>query len=349
VPHRTPPAAAPEAPTAARVTPPPSNHIEIGAIAQLDVSPGSVIQMPPVAAPSSAGYRMSLTSGRVCAHVEPREVAVAGPFVVAAPGLEVFVIGTRFCVESAAEVTTVQVSEGRVRVARPQLADVFVGVGESLSSSVHAGAAPGPAASVAPTVAPTTAVAGDPVARCAALGNLARRADCYAGLVGADDLAAQNALFSLALLSRDGLHDGPAALSHFRTYLARFPDGALAAEARQSLIAELFAERRFGEAQTEADRYLKSYPWDGRAAEVALLRAGLLGRDDGRRREALAAYREILAREAPASVRDDALYGAIVNSFDVGEVAQARSDVTRYLAAFPSGKHRGEVDALRGR
>jgi hypothetical protein len=322
-------------------------QVDLGEVGQLEATPGSVLHLPPPSMSPRDGYRLSLESGRVCAHVAHRDLAREGPFVVEAPRLRVIVVGTRFCVEAGPAWTTVSVSEGKVRVERPHVADFFVAAGQSFRSD-----APGEAVAPVPVVGTParTAIPESPrvrtPARCPDEPNPVRRAECYAALATGDGLPAQNALFALAQLRRNELHDGPAAVVLLHNYLARFPEGVLAPEARQTLIAELAEEHRSDEALAEAERYLDGAAWDGRAAAVALLRANLLRQSGGRNAEALAVYRQILARGAPPEVRDDALFGAAASALDLGETAAGRADLERYLHEIPAGKHAGEARTL---
>ncbi len=345
-----------------------ARQIQLAGAAELELSAAAVVDVPQPATPSPAGYVMTLASGRVCAHVAHRDLPREGPFIVAAPRLTVTVVGTRFCVDASAEVTTVEVTEGKVRVeaagargargaGRAPAIAAFVAAGESYRSDATPPLAQLPALAAAtpevevarPSPKPSAA---HPVAGCPAELPAAARADCYAGMAAGDDLAAQNALFALALLTRTELHDGPGSLSHLHTYLARFPQGALAPEAREAVIVELAGEQRRAEALVEAESYLRSYGWEGRAPEVALLRARLLrdapSGEERRSAEALALYRDLLGRAVPAAVREEALFGAAVTALELGERTAGREDLARYQREFPAGDHRAEVEGLLG-
>jgi hypothetical protein len=103
----------------------------------------------------------------------------------------------------------------------------------------------------------------------------ARRA-CLEKAAAGSGLAAQNALFALGVLERDELHDGPAAVSRWRGFQARFPDGLLASEASIAILGELVAQRRYPEAIEEAAAFQSQFADDSRAVEVGALRSSLL-------------------------------------------------------------------------
>jgi hypothetical protein len=93
---------------------------------------------------------------------------------------------------------------------------------------------------------------------------------CLEHLAAGNELEAENALFELALLAhRRG--DWAAALSRFRGYQARFPQGVLAPEASVGVMLALSALSDDAGVAAEARRFLKVFPNDARAERVRAL------------------------------------------------------------------------------
>lgn len=184
------------------------------------------------------------------------------------------------------------------------------------------------------------------VTSCPTSGPLPMREDCLARLASGGNLAAQNALFALALLARDEKRDGQSAISFFRSYLGRFPDTPLAPEASLGALAELRALHRDQEAMSEADRYLSHYAAAGRADEVELLRASLLQDGLGRPAEALSAYERVLATSGRPRLRDEADFGRALALQALGRGTEAVRALERYRQTYPSGAHAAEAAAL---
>lgn len=297
---------------------------------RLQVRDGSALQI-------HGSARVDLTEGKLCAEIAHRDLPREGPFLIVAPQVRVTVLGTHFCVETLAGRTMVSVTEGRVRVENAQGAVALVGAGEAVQSDEL---------STELSAEPSTAAA---TARCPAQGPLQAREDCAAQLSAGSGLSAQNALFALALLARDEGHDGPAAASYFRSFLGRFPQAPLAPEASIGLLRELRAQSRDGEALGEADRYLARYASDGREADVLLLRAHLLRERLGRPREALADYQRVLTEASTSALRGEALYGLATSQGDLGETAQQRRSLDRYLREYPQGDHAAQAARERDR
>lgn len=103
--------------------------------------------------------------------------------------------------------------------------------------------------------------------------NVEEAARCLAEVAAGSDLAAQNALFELALRSRGQSSD--AAIAQWREYLRRFPDGVLAPEAQVGIAVELTSSGRLSEALQETQRYLAKWSEEPSAREVVELRTRL--------------------------------------------------------------------------
>lgn len=405
--------------SARRGAPPAVRHVDLGAVGQLSVVEGADFSL--LSGNGAAADHLVLRAGRVCAHIEHREVsfealaatptpvaealpaprvvrgpgAVAGatagvaaggelatpvgpgalpvprgaggersPFLVEAPDLRVIVIGTRFCVEVSGEHTQVSVSEGKVRVENRAGGSAFVVAGQAVSSADAATWAapprfpltalppPAPAPSLAAraavdraAVAPTpgSLVPARTTDACVRERSLDAREACYGQLLAGDDLVAQEALYSLAVMERDERRDGRAALSFFRAYVGRFPGGTLAPEASQNVLSELEREAQPDAALAAANDYLRRFPSEARAPQVQLLRAKILRDELGRPAEALAAYEGALRGALWPALREEALFSKGLCEQRLGRTAAARTSNKAYLLEFPNGRYAAQL------
>lgn len=103
--------------------------------------------------------------------------------------------------------------------------------------------------------------------------NAVEAARCLAEVAAGSDLAAQNALFELALRSRGQSSDE--AIARWREYLHRFPNGVLAPEAQVGIAVELTRSGRLSDALQETQRYLSKWGDEPSAREVVELRTRL--------------------------------------------------------------------------
>jgi TolA-binding protein len=134
-----------------------------------------------------------------------------------------------------------------------------------------------------------------------------------------------------------GKHDAPAALAALDDHIARFPDGALAREARVARVDALLMLHR----ADEALRALEELPLDAhrRSTELQLIRGELRARTDCGRAEA--DFTAVLSRVQAAALEERALYGRAVCRSTRGNAGGAADDLRRYLDRFPDGAHAG--------
>ena len=132
-----------------------------------------------------------------------------------------------------------------------------------------------------------------------------------------------------------GKHDAPAALAALDDYLARFPGGVLAREARVGRVDALLMLDR----SDEALRALEELPLDAhrRSTELQLIRGELRARTDCGRGEA--DFTAVLARVRTAALEERALYGRAACRSKQGNAGGAADDLRRYLDRFPTGAH----------
>jgi TolA-binding protein len=134
-----------------------------------------------------------------------------------------------------------------------------------------------------------------------------------------------------------GKHDAPAALAALDEYISRFPNGALAREARVARVDALLMLDR----ADDALRALEELPLDAhrRSTELQLIRGELRARTDCARAEA--DFTAVLARVQAGALEERALYGRAVCRSTQGNTGGAADDLRRYIDRFPKGAHAG--------
>lgn len=208
--------------------------------------------------PKGSTHRLRLDRGRIEAKVDDRPSAVP-KLVVETPDVEVVVTGTIFSVDvttsepTRAAVTRVAVDKGRVVVRRDGKDIAAVTAGEHWSSDsaeeVAAAPPPEPEGRPSPREGPRAP---------------ASTTDSSAGL---GTLASENRLFRAAVDARNR-GDDRGAIAKFTELLAKYPKSLLAGEARAERLRALVRTGDKAEAAREARRYLADFP-NGFAAEEA--------------------------------------------------------------------------------
>lgn len=310
--------------------------VELGSLGSLQVTADAQLRLG-TEAEDPDERRAYLLAGSARAHVakqDPRR-----PFALVTPHFRVVVVGTRFSVSVAGDLSAVSVEEGRVRVESAAGGSLLLGAGERADSRDPRlkPAPPTPAAAPAPALPMEQTASG-----CPRSGPLAERKQCLRRLSQGAGLEAQNALYALGLMARDEERDSAGAIEAWGDYRRRFAQGLLAPEASLDLLRELLVAKRHAEALAQAEQFQESFPGDPRAAEVSLIRAKLLCTRFGRLAQAQTAFGLALS-SARGEVREDAVYAraACVELLSGPEVARAAW--RRYLEEFPDGPHAGAV------
>jgi ferric-dicitrate binding protein FerR (iron transport regulator) len=184
--------------------------------------------------------------------------------IVETPHVEVVVRGTRFDVEvepasaSSGTITNVSVARGTVAILRHGALVASLSAGERWSSASR-------------TLAPLPTGVGDSVASAPPKPALSTRKPAVPGEVAPPEvsgtLAEENRLFQEALEAR-GRGDHARAVDSFGRLLGRYPRSPLAEEAQAERFRGLRRMGQTARAAAEARRYLAQYPAGFAAAEA---------------------------------------------------------------------------------
>jgi hypothetical protein len=317
-------------------------ELDLGAVGRLSLGPGARVRLPtPAPAPSEA-YRVTLDEGQICAQVNHRDLAHQGPFFVEARGLQVTVVGTRFCVYAGKEPSWVSVDEGRVRVEAKGGPTVAVSAGESVHADdprLQPIEAPAPAPVAAAPVlmsAPTPA----PLASLPLHHNVTT-----AMPVASSDLAAENLLYEEGL-RRDEARDVGGSLAIWEQYHQKYPHGVFAAEVDVRRVRALADGQQYAQALALAEAFEQAHPGDWHDGEMQITRADLLRERFNRPASAAALYERVLARERRGAVRERALYGLSLSLDALSRYDEAHTRAREYLRQFPHGEHASELARL---
>jgi hypothetical protein len=148
------------------------------------------------------------------------------------------------------------------------------------------------------------------------------------------------ALYEVARLRRDVLHDAAGALAALREHGQRFARGSLRNEVELSRIELLAQLGRSQEALSESEALLGSETGRERAAELHVLRGNVYQRDLGDPRSAAAEYAQAEARGGTLGAEAARLRGACLEA--LGDVRGALRAYQQYLAV-PGQPHAAEV------
>ncbi len=172
---------------------------------------------------------------------------------------------------------------------------------------------------------------------CEAQPDPARRARCLEPLAAGEGLAAEGALYSLAITRRDALGSAEGALQALSEHRRRFPEGSFAPEVTEAAVS-LLLERGDG---PQALRWLEGT--GARTDRLSFLQAQALGAT-GRLEEADALLLSLAERGAIPELREEALFLSARLAVEHGPAPRAHARLTRYRALYPAGLHAREVE-----
>jgi tetratricopeptide (TPR) repeat protein len=175
-------------------------------------------------------------------------------------------------------------------------------------------------------------------------GETRRALAIYERLVAGGGPLAESALFEVAAIEDEDLHQPARALETWQRYRARHPRGLLRAEADLSIIEVLPRLGQEARALEEARAFLRRYPRNERRGEVARV-AGDLSRARGDCPAALALYETALGSSLGSHDADDVAFGRAACLAAVGDL-RAPEAVRSYRARFPGGRHASEAARL---
>jgi hypothetical protein len=331
-----------------------------------------VMGSAPLDAAGGARYRLA---GGVDAELAPRAALVPGDaqaapevrrgrvrfsvphqtagrrYSVRAGAYRITVLGTVFDVSVEEAAVQVSVASGVVQIEEASTGRRLerLAAGEEWSSAPPVEPAAPPVHPSPPVRRAPPAPPADPAAlQALAQAREARRAGepqralaLYDRLVAAGGPLAESALFEMASIENEDLHDAGRALLTWQRYRDRYPHGLLRAEADLSVIEVLPRLHQEGRALDEARAFLRRYPRSERRAEVARV-AGDLARTRGDCRGAIALYEQVGAAGRDA---DDAAFGRAACLVTLSD-PRAIDAVREYSIRFPSGRHTAEAARL---
>ena len=274
-------------------------------------------------------------------------------YSVRAGAYRITVLGTVFDVSVEEAAVRVSVASGVVQIEEAgsgrRLERLAAGEEWSSAQSVEElGPPPAHPSPPPPRRAPAAAPADPAATKALAEAREARRTGdprralaLYDRLVAAGGPLAESALFEMATIENEDLHDAGRALVTWQRYRDRYPHGLLRAEADLSVIEVLPRLHQEGRALDEARAFLRRYPRSERRAEVARV-AGDLARTRGDCRGAIALYEQVGVAGRDA---DDAAFGRAACLVTLSD-PRAADAVREYSLRFPSGRHTAEAARL---
>jgi hypothetical protein len=349
--------------------------LDDGSVVRLDAGGVAVLR-----AADPALTEVRLRRGAVRLHVTKR--APGQRLEVVAGGYVFRVVGTRFEVRLDPGVARLDVAEGVVAVLAGGREVRRVSAGESWSGAV-AGArdgdggldaaheSPSPGATESAAAEPTPAVSPPPLTavppstpppapaprasdclearRGPAVAPAATLACLQAAAARTTGLDAEIALYEMARLRRDVLHDLPGALAALREHERRFPHGGL----RDDVVtADADLSARTGDADgalAKSAALLEGAPSPDERAELHMLRANVYSQQ---KRDCVAAAREYAeaAHGPSAAISDEALFRRAVCLQQTGARDEAMAAFSSYLdraGASHADQARARLQQLR--
>lgn len=156
------------------------------------------------------------------------------------------------------------------------------------------------------------------------------------------------ALFQIASLQRNEIHDFNSAILSLKQYLSDFPQGIWAEEACITL-AELYQlQKHYSKASELYQKFISQYPKSIRLESVLYSLARIYSRDMQDCNKALSVYSQIESQYPNSNFAEDALFWKAECLFQLKRISQSVSAYKQYLTRYPDGKWVTEAQIRSG-
>ncbi len=156
------------------------------------------------------------------------------------------------------------------------------------------------------------------------------------------------ALFQIASIQRNEIHDFNAAILSLKQYLSDFPQGIWAEEACVTL-AELYQlQKNYPKASELYHKFISQYPKSIRMESVLYSLARIYSRDMQDCDKALSIYSQIESEFPNSNFAEDALFWKAECLFQLKRISQSVSAYKQYLTRYPDGKWVTEAQIRSG-
>ncbi|NLL14768.1 MAG: tetratricopeptide repeat protein [Fibrobacter sp.] len=156
------------------------------------------------------------------------------------------------------------------------------------------------------------------------------------------------ALFQIASLQRNEIHDFDSAILNLKRYLSDFPQGIWTEEACITL-AELYQlQKNYPNASELYQKFISQYPKSIRLESVLYSLARIYSRDMQDCNKALNIYSQIESQFPKSNFAEDALFWKAECLFQLKRISQSVSAYKQYLTRYPDGKWVTEAQIRSG-
>lgn len=146
------------------------------------------------------------------------------------------------------------------------------------------------------------------------------------------------ALFQIASMQRNEIHDFDSAILNLKQYLSDYPQGIWAQEACVTL-AELYQlQKNYLKASELYHKFISQYPKSIRVESVLYSLARIYSRDMQDCNKALSIYSQIESQFPNSNFAEDALFWKAECLFQLKRISQSVSAYKQYLSRYPDGK-----------
>ncbi len=156
------------------------------------------------------------------------------------------------------------------------------------------------------------------------------------------------ALFQIASIQRNEIHDFDSAILNLKQYLSDYPQGIWTEEAYVTL-AELYQlQKNYLNASELYHKFISQYPKSIRVESVLYSLARIYSRDMQDCNKALNIYSQIESQFPNSNFAEDALFWKAECLFQLKRISQSVSAYKQYLTRYPDGKWVTEAQIRSG-